>query len=839
MVVSLGVSLTDTEDCFDSFDFSTPVDVQEKMGSCFFSVQSTYAQEYVTKKEAQKMLQDQKNKSSVRFINTLNDVLRWLYIILWPLLFIAGLAVDNTLVYWELFHFDAVLVGIWDMIKNMANFSLFFIALFFILKGMWQNKISDIQKTVKKLLIAWILIQASWFLMGAIIDISTIAVYWVWGLPGRWTEWMKENTTVMDRPILQSNISILRKREKNEKLWTYIYHTYWKKTLAECIVKDYHDGLYIIGMRKFAPNGEPKIGVFEKNICVYNQRAYRFTEFGTGILSQIQQDPTKKPQKYSLENEKDYDNAIEAIRWDDELMKKLITQGQYIVPLLVATGRTSSCGDAHCGMIAIDDDFYKKEEYWYTLRTVLDSTKWHIWPFITLYYSLLWYTDIGAKDELNWWEQIRVFWLFLMKAVFAVLLIIPLLAMVVVLILRVWVLWLAIAFLPFLVIKWIFFASKQGESGNFIDKHFEWWNLIKIIFAPVIMVFAVSISLIFMHAIDMDTIDSINREDTLKESFHLSTEKEGVGKKGTQEECPGGYIEVLGLISICDKWWNLWSVGNTFLDMIEKLFGLAIMWFLLFAAIKTNSIWNAIWKTIQNTAQKWMWTVPIVPVAGGVWLNTLNKEILSGNAVNRVIAERDRQDSEKLKQLMPSMFGHDAGHTFEGVKDTARSQIITKYNSWADINEIYHQHSADFKRANIFTADQAKKEIETYLKSITMVDKDAIHKAILEGVVAGNTYQQIFQDTKNNKAMVESWYSLDTGEKAIQDAEEKWFGNAWVTKGNITTLLSNIEQEIEKLDEKIKKVKGDPEKKEELEKLEKKKKEYTLKQDYLEIVKAK
>jgi hypothetical protein len=51
-------------------------------------------------------------------------MLKVMYLLLWPLLVIAGLALDNTLVYASIFHLDAPLWKFWNMMKNFANFTL-------------------------------------------------------------------------------------------------------------------------------------------------------------------------------------------------------------------------------------------------------------------------------------------------------------------------------------------------------------------------------------------------------------------------------------------------------------------------------------------------------------------------------------------------------------------------------------------------------------------------------------------------------------------------------------------------------------------------------------------
>lgn len=61
---------------------------------------------------------------TMSFWQILNMLLKVVYLFLRPLLVVAGLALDNTLVYASVFHMDAPLRKFWNMMKNFANFAL-------------------------------------------------------------------------------------------------------------------------------------------------------------------------------------------------------------------------------------------------------------------------------------------------------------------------------------------------------------------------------------------------------------------------------------------------------------------------------------------------------------------------------------------------------------------------------------------------------------------------------------------------------------------------------------------------------------------------------------------
>ena len=51
------------------------------------------------------------------------------YIIVWPLVTIAGIAMDNQMVYGSFMYLDAPLRKLWNLIKNLGNFALGFLFL--------------------------------------------------------------------------------------------------------------------------------------------------------------------------------------------------------------------------------------------------------------------------------------------------------------------------------------------------------------------------------------------------------------------------------------------------------------------------------------------------------------------------------------------------------------------------------------------------------------------------------------------------------------------------------------------------------------------------------------
>lgn len=105
---------------------------------------------------------------------------------------LAGKLMSNSFVYAEFLYLDKYLWLLRNMMKNFANFTLGFIVLYHILKGLFSTNKSDVSDKpidiIKKTLIAGVLIQSSWFIMWALLDVSNVVVAAVSSFPASFIE---------------------------------------------------------------------------------------------------------------------------------------------------------------------------------------------------------------------------------------------------------------------------------------------------------------------------------------------------------------------------------------------------------------------------------------------------------------------------------------------------------------------------------------------------------------------------------------------------------------------------------------------------------------------------
>lgn len=121
-------------------------------------------------------------------LNIVISILSWWWVILATL---AWKFMTNDFVYGTFLNLDSSLWNLWNIIKNFANIALWVILVFTIVINLFKTSfwnwspIQNAKDTVISTLIAWILIQMSWFLIAVLVDLSTIGTAAVWALPSQ------------------------------------------------------------------------------------------------------------------------------------------------------------------------------------------------------------------------------------------------------------------------------------------------------------------------------------------------------------------------------------------------------------------------------------------------------------------------------------------------------------------------------------------------------------------------------------------------------------------------------------------------------------------------------
>jgi len=134
-----------------------------------------------------------------------------------------------------------------------------------------------------------------------------------------------------------------------------------------------------------------------------------------------------------------------------------------------------------------------------------------------------------------------------------------------------------------------------GEKANF-------GQIMSLLFQPVLVVFVISIWLMFMDAL-MNTL-------TIDNWFWEALQCREIVKG---EQC----CKVVDFMDICFKDFDS-KVGtdaffNYFTFAITNIIGVMLLWFMVFAVLKSNEITKKVAEKIQNIGENYLWSMPVIP----------------------------------------------------------------------------------------------------------------------------------------------------------------------------------------------------------------------------------
>jgi hypothetical protein len=282
---------------------------------------------------------------------------------------------------------------------------------------------------IKKTLIAGVLIQASRFLTAALIDVSTVATYAVGGLPLS----VMRNTDIGNQKILSVNAKLdLNKFSNITQKGTNYEVTYGagKILLSSCAMSDNGDttssAKYVVGRT----TSGTQVGY-----CVlFGNTVIPFDEIG--LKKAFLDLPGNTEASYTMFVHNDGISVLYATieERNDKGYIVDITSAKF-APAKTAGKTWLNTTDAT------------------TLSDIVNSSKGFVGVLVTMYSSLLNFSQISDTSITSLGA---VSGEVLIKAVIALALLIPLIALTVVLIIRVGFLWLVIAASPLLVLSEVF-----------------------------------------------------------------------------------------------------------------------------------------------------------------------------------------------------------------------------------------------------------------------------------------------------------------------------------------------------------------------------------------------
>lgn len=537
----------------------------------------------------------------VEWIKTADAALKTLYLIMRPLLALAWATLDNTLVYGEAFYLTEVLYKFWQLMRTFTMFGVGFVFVGTILYAYFnpataQEKIKDV---VIKSLIASVVINISWWIVAALIDISTILVVAVGALP---LQIMGDTDVIKDIRFVKTHtyydkVNTLQ-IDANEETYTKVHSCPWsfeKVFFIDCMLDNVEvSWTTLSGMipkNFWTPNMNDRI------LSTYNARWWDKNKIWM-TLSNIN---------------------IDYCFFDWGLVKHL----DWAKPSLCEEreGLKKEWRDAM--KPASDGGQFNCHSYSELTRLAANTS----WPLYTLYGSIFAVSNLPATTNYGNIGEVAVE--MTMKIVVWMGLVIPLLTFAVVMIIRVVVLRLVIAFSPILAMAYVYDFKKITEIS---DGKFTFQNILNLLMMPVLGVFALSISIVFLSI--LNNVDYIQQtvedqpsqewwkcyDDMITAFLPNSAERPPVPEwieKPDNTKC----YDFLWLQTVCINEWErvaLWNVANTLSRLVTNLLWVALMWMAVMAVLKTNKFTAWTVDFIDSTAKSIAKSTKIIPVP---WLD--------------------------------------------------------------------------------------------------------------------------------------------------------------------------------------------------------------------------
>jgi hypothetical protein len=669
--------------------------------------------------------------------NVLWSLLNLLYLITLPVLVIAGKAMDNSMVYGEFINLDKPLYMLWNLCRTFANFAIGGVILRKIIKYIFTDRSWKSPDFLKKTIISSVSIvlgiNFSWFLIWALIDISTILTYSLWAMP---LSILKE-TNSKDMPIL-SVVSYFDYQSESEKRdwWTdkyikpYTYYQWWSINIPKC-TNDDKNILYkwLVVWPEYSgemPNNPSKrfdgFGTWNKQYCAINSQTladitaleeWKKKSFQTANWTTI---TTNNDKNEIMKNVIDHITTVtwwcdsdfifswfidvpQLNQWQQtNITVKKDALKQLETSLVIGDGQISTFSFCKWGSTnyitknnAYIDTWWQSSflQGWnnspynsqagLTMNTLINQSKGMVWPFVTLYMSLLDFSNLSVQGTQDKTQETTFGGIteFLLKWAISIALFIPLVALAFVLIVRIVVLRGVIAFIPLGIVAYSLFDKKEQDLWGKWDRAL--WkispgSILWLIFAPILPVFAISISIIILQTLQISMKDSISENNKTRDFLGIKSEPD---EKDNNKIC----MDFRWLQTTCLKKGD--AINGWFTNFLPwlfvNIFAIGLMWMM----VKTAMAWSSITSSIGNNIMKlWanaLWSIPLVKI-WWVWVgaNSLSQAPWKalGTARNVMDTWTNKQDTAIEKLLNPEKFKNndEKDNNTLSIKDTKKIQ---------------------------------------------------------------------------------------------------------------------------------------------------------------------
>ena len=259
------------------------------------------------------------------------------------------------------------------------------------------------------------------------------------------------------------------------------------------------------------------------------------------------------------------------------------------------------------------------------------------WPLIYLGKWVLQVDQYNFSPPASWWKDLAV--ATLTQLLIFLMFIVPVLLLLVTNFIRVFWIWMWLALAPFIVLVNVFWWKKINV------KWFELNNIISLIFQPVIIVTALSFSLLFLYSMNSILIGANAQvsQSQLAENMWYTIFTDNAY----------WWSNYTVIVPKNESIWPQW-IKNWIWYMIVSLFWVALVWSLLKAATATSQITKTLSDWATGFVEWFAKTLPLVPIPwGGAAGITALQKWLSGQTIGaNTFQERNIEMQRRLENMV-------------------------------------------------------------------------------------------------------------------------------------------------------------------------------------------
>jgi hypothetical protein len=722
----------------------------------------------------------------------LGSLLNLLYLITLPVLVIAGKAMDNSMVYGEFINLDAPLWMLRNLSRTFANFAIGGVILRKIVEYLfndwsWKSP-TELKKIITKSIIMVLAINSSWFIIGTLVDLSTIITYAVGAMP---LTTLKESGD-KDMPILavESYFDYTSQKQLDQNNWSkiapYVYYKWGNINIPRCGVGGKLYKWSIVLWPEYFPslpsNNNVSFQTDGKQYCALNAQTLV-------DITAIKKFKEKIAEKY-LDNTQDNSilnatiiesmNKISSSTWCDniaftgqtvwnkwvsiqinkkeveELLNSLtiwdagIESLPYCNKSITITKNAYKNNNRQSNFLPwTNNPPYSNQTNGLTMHTLIQKSKGMVWPFITLYITMLDFSNLSVQDTKDQTVTTTIGWIseFFLKTWISIALFIPLVALAITLIVRIVLLRWIIAFIPLGIVIYGLQDTIKLPWGwiKVWNESITAWSIVWLIFSPVLPVFTISISIIILQTLQ---IAMKEQGDNSMRKFMGITNSSYTNTKWEQMTC----TEYRWLQTDCINKGNDVSGGSWFANFIPRLFinifAIWLMWMMVKVSLSGSKLTSSIWTKIMELWANAIGSIPLLSIWWKqVGASALSKTFNTGiNTANEALNNAVSKQEKDITDLREPVKNDSTTSSFQIKNETVLKEDITKkmktskISTWESFKEVFTQSLEDKEKdtktifSTLNTSQQSNEMIKFLwkLNSIETTNKENIQKELIQ-----------------------------------------------------------------------------------------------------------